>query len=97
MRIGLENSIAKMKEYIAAEEKAYTANKAPLELRAELRGRLDALKAKALARRLAENAILSQLGEDALRLLYTRPTPLDKAAELVTPYEKQLNSKLYIK
>jgi hypothetical protein len=64
-----------VKEYIAKEERAYAVNKAPLELRAELRGRLDALKAKALARGEAENATLSQLAEDAKRLLYTRPTP----------------------
>jgi hypothetical protein len=75
VRISLENWIARVKEYIAKEERAYAVNKAPLELRAELRGRLDALKAKALARGEAENATLSQLAEDAKRLLYTRPTP----------------------
>ena len=95
IQIGLENWMAKAKMYIATEERAYAANKAPLELRAELRGRLDALQAKALARGLAENAILSQLAEDAKRLLYTRPTPLDKAAELVTQYEQELNRKPY--
>jgi hypothetical protein len=95
IQIGLENWIAKAKIYIAKEERAYAANKAPLELRAELRGRLDALQAKALARGLAENAILSQLAENAKRLLYTRPTPLDKAAELVTQYEQELNRKPY--
>lgn len=95
IRIGLENWTAKVKEYIAKEERVYAANKAPLELRAELRGRLDALQAKALARGLAENATLSQLAEDAKRLLYTRPTPLDKAAELVTQYEQELNRKPY--
>jgi hypothetical protein len=95
IQIGLENWTGKAKEYIAKEETVYAANKAPLELRAELRGRLDALQAKALARGLAENAILSQLAENAKRLLYTRPTPLDKAAELVTQYEQELNRKPY--
>lgn len=90
--IGLENWNAKVKEYIAAEQAALTANNAPLQLRQELRGRLDALKAKALARGLAEDPILSELAEKAKQLLYTRPTPLDKAAELVTLYEKHLNS-----
>ena len=89
--IGLENWNAKVKEYIAAEQAALTANNAPLQLRQELRGRLDALKAKALARGLAEDPILSELAEKAKQLLYTRPTPLDKAAELVTLYEKHLN------
>lgn len=97
IRIGLENWTAKVKVYIAAEERAYAANKAPLELRAELRGRLDALQAKALARGMAEDATLSQLAADAKRLLYIRPTPLEKAAELVTQYEKALNRKPYFK
>jgi hypothetical protein len=95
VRVGLENWIAKVKEYIAAEERAYTANRAPLETRQELRGRLDALKAKALARGLAEDAHLSELAENAKQLLYTRPTPLDKAAELVSQYEKRLNRQIH--
>ena len=92
VRVGLENWIVKVKEYITIEEKASTANKAPLETRAELRGRLDALQAKALARGLAEDEILSQLASVAKQLLFTRPTPLDRAAELVSQYEKKLNS-----
>ncbi len=92
VRVGLENWTAKVKEYIAAEEKTYTANKAPLELRQELRGRLDALKIKALARGMAEDATLTELAQKAKQLLYTRPTPLDRAAELVSLYEKRLNS-----
>jgi hypothetical protein len=94
VRVGLENWTAKVKQYIAAEERAYTANRAPLDTRQELRGRLDALKAKALARGLAEDAILTELAQNAKQLLYTRPTPLDKAAELVSQYEKWLNSRL---
>jgi hypothetical protein len=92
VRVGLENWTAKVKEYIAGEERAYTANKAPLQTRAELRGRLDALKVKALARGLAEDATLTELAKESKQLLYTRPTPLDKAAELVSQYEKRLNS-----
>jgi hypothetical protein len=93
VRVGLENWTAKVKQYIAAEERAYTANRAPLDTRQELRGRLDALKAKALARGLAEDAMLTELAQKAKQLLYTRPTPLDKAAELVSQYEKCLNSR----
>lgn len=95
VRVGLENWTAKVKEYIAAEEKACIANKAPLQTRTELRGRLDALKAKALARGLIEDSVLSELAEQAHQLLYTRPTPLDKAAELVSQYEKRLNGHLH--
>lgn len=95
VRVGLDNWTARAKEYIAAEERAWNANKAPVETRQELRGRLDALKAKALARGLAEDAILYELAENAKRLLYTRPTPLDKAAQLVSQYEKRLNNQLH--
>jgi hypothetical protein len=92
VRVGLENWTAKVKEYIAGEERAYTANQAPLQTRQELRGRLDALQVKALARGLAEDATLTELAKESKQLLYTRPTPLDKAAELVSQYEKRLNT-----
>ncbi len=93
--VGLENWTAKVKDYIMAEKRAAQANKAPLETRAELRGRLDALKAKALARKLAEDARLAELAQQAKQLLYTRPTPLEQAAELVSQYEKYLNNQLH--
>ncbi|MDZ8051219.1 MAG: hypothetical protein RMX68_018245 [Aulosira sp. ZfuVER01] len=89
--IGLDNWTNKAKEYMASEQRAYTANSALLESRRELRGRLDALKAKALAKGLIEDTKLSNLAEQAKQLLYTRPTALDKAAELVSQYEKRLN------
>lgn len=90
--VGLNNWITKAKEYIASEQETWEANKTPLDTRQELRGRLDALIAKALARGLVENATLSELAAQAKQLLYTRPTPLAKAAELVSLYEKRLNS-----
>ncbi|NDJ23249.1 hypothetical protein GS682_16720 [Nostoc sp. B(2019)] len=91
--VGLENWTIKTREYIGLEKQAYTANSAPLETRRELRGRLDALKAKALARGLIEDPHLAELAEEAKQLLYTQPTALDKAAELVSRYEKRLNEK----
>lgn len=90
--IGLENWTAKIKEYSAIAQKSYAANQAPLDTRLELRGRLDALQAKALARGLAEDVTLSQLAQQAKKLLFTRPTPLAEASELVSKYEKKLNS-----
>ncbi len=92
VHVGLDNWIAKARESIAIEERAWNANKAPLETRQELRGRLNAFKAKALALGLAEDATLSELANKANQLLYTRPTPLEQAAELVSQYEKRLNS-----
>jgi hypothetical protein len=92
VRVGLENWTTKVKEYIAIEKKAYAANQAPIELRAELRGRLDVLVAKALARGLVEDSILQELGQQAKQILFTRPTPLDQAEELISKYEKRLNN-----
>ncbi len=91
VQVGLENWTTKGKEYFAAVEAAYAANKAPLQTRAELRGRLEALKAKALARGQAEDTTLTELAFQAQQLLYTRPTPLDRAEQLVSQYEKRLN------
>ncbi|MEH1827597.1 MAG: hypothetical protein V7L22_20045 [Nostoc sp.] len=90
--LGLDNWIAKAKEYITVEQQTYTANNTLLQTRRELRGRLDALKAKALARGLIEDINLVDLAQKATQLLYMRPTPLDKASELVSQYEKRLNS-----
>jgi len=91
--VGLDNWTIKAREYIASEQQAYAVNNAPLQTRQELRGRLDALQAKALARRLIEDTILTELALQAKQLLYSRPTPLNKAAELVSQYEKRLNGK----
>ncbi len=92
--VGLDNWTIKAREYIASEQQAYAVNNAPLQTRRELRGRLDALQAKALARGLIEDPILTELALQAKQLLYSRPTPLNKAAELISQYEKRLNGKL---
>ncbi len=92
--VGLDNWTIKAREYIASEQQAYAVNNAPLQTRRELRGRLDALQAKAMARGLIEDSILTELALQAKQLLYSRPTPLNKAAELISQYEKRLNGKL---
>jgi hypothetical protein len=91
--VGLENLTQNINQAIAAEKRAYSANILPIATRQELRGRLDALKAKALARGLSEDVTLITLATQAKQLLYTRPTPLDKAVELVSHYEKRLNGR----
>lgn len=91
--VGLDNWTIKAREYIASEQQAYAVNNAPLQTRRELRGRLEALQAKALARGLIEDSILTELALQAKQLLYSRPTPLNKAAELISQYEKRLNGK----
>lgn len=93
VQVGLENWTTKIKAAIATEQATLAANRAPLDLRRELRGRLDALQAKALARGWAEDPTLSILAQQAKHLLYTRPTPLDQATDLITRYEKHLNQR----
>jgi hypothetical protein len=93
IRVGLENWTANVKAAIAIEQRAIIANCYPLETRRELRGRLEALKAKALARGRAEDPMLADLSAQAKQILYTRPTDLAKAIELVTRYEQHLNDR----
>ncbi|MBE9228833.1 hypothetical protein IQ264_25815 [Phormidium sp. LEGE 05292] len=92
IQVGLENWMVKVKSAIANEQQAVTKNNYPLETRRELRGRLEALKAKALARQKAEDPILSDLAAQAKQILYNRPTDLAKAIEIIKKYEKELNS-----
>lgn len=89
--VGVENWTVKVEAEIAIARQALTANSYPLETCRELRGRLEALKAKALARGQAEDPVLSDLSVQAKQILYTRPTDLAKATELVTQYEKYMN------
>jgi hypothetical protein len=89
--IGLENFTTKVSEHIAIEKKAISTNLLLMQSRQELRGRLDALKAKATAKGYAEDMQLAKLAEQAKQLLYTRPTPLKQAEETVKQYEVLLN------
>jgi hypothetical protein len=91
--VGLENLTQNINQAIAAEKRAYSANLAAIATRQELRGRLDALKAKALARGLSEDVTLINLATQSQQLLYTRPTPLNQAADLISHYEKRLNGR----
>lgn len=91
VKIGLQNWRLRTQEYLSAQQQAYTDNQTALEMRQELRGRLQALQAKALAKGMAENEQLSQIAQQAKNLLYTRPTPLERATQLVSEYEKLLN------
>jgi hypothetical protein len=91
--IGLENWMANITELIEHEERACAENLAPLALRRELRGRLSALKAKALARGVAEDTRLIGIAERAGTLLHARPTPMREAGDLVSQYESKLNGR----
>lgn len=91
--IGLRQWNNAAKECVSNERGAMAANRAPLDLRIELRGRLDALKAKARAYGVAENPELVSLAEQAYELLHSRPTPMDRAPAVVSDYERTLNER----
>jgi len=70
---------------------AEAASRAALAARLELRGRLEALKAKARAYGFAESEAFTELATKAEALLYTRPADLNRAADSVVAYEKMLS------
>ena len=65
-------------------------NRAPLEVRNELRGRLDAFHAKAAGLGRLEDDVLQAWFDEARTELYTAPTDLVRAAELVRSYQAAL-------
>lgn len=90
LRIGLRRWRAEADAALQAEQQSYGAYRTALALRQELRGRLDALRAKARARGCAEEPSLLQRGQQADTLLHSRPTPLRQAQQLVAQYEAEL-------
>ena len=94
VRVGLTNWLSKVQAYTIAAEAALATNQQPLASRQELRGRLDALTAKALAKGQAEDPVLTQLATQARQVLYSSPTDLNLAIALVQKYERQLNQRL---
>jgi hypothetical protein len=66
------------------------ANRAPIERRNQLRGMLKAYQGKARARRALEEDELVALFEGARHELYTAPTDLGIATELITRYQEAL-------
>jgi hypothetical protein len=90
--VGLRNWNMAAQDYVSIDKAALSANRAPLEARNELRGRFDALKAKARAYGVAENHPQIELAKQAEALLFGGPTALDRAAAAVAAYGKSLNS-----
>ena len=91
MRVGLTNWLDRVQRDLITARSALVANRLPLDTRQELRGRLDALTAKALAKGKAEDPILADLAIRSRQVLYTSPTDLNLATSLVKSYEQQLN------
>lgn len=73
-------------------EKVARANAAPLTMRNELRGLLEAFRAKAAANGRAEDGHLADLHTAAREALYTAPCQLDQAEALVREYVQAVNS-----
>jgi hypothetical protein len=91
--IGFENWNSAAQACVSDWERIRGANSAPLELRRELRGRINALKAKAQAYGLEEDGDLRVLASQAETLLYNRPTPIDRARDAVGRYQTLLNER----
>ena len=91
VQVGLTNWLNKMEAYTHTAQAALTANRRPLDTRQELRGRLDALIAKALAKGKAEEPTLADLAAQARQVLYSSPTALNLGTDLVRKYEQHLN------
>lgn len=70
----------------ATAQEILTANETPYQSRNELRGLLDALKAKAAASGLAEDPQCTRLYGEARDLLYTAPCDLGGAGAAVSRY-----------
>jgi hypothetical protein len=91
VRVGLTNWLSKVQANQISAESALRTNRLPLDTRQELRGRLDALTAKALAKGKVEDPILTDLAIQARQVLYASPTDLNLATDLVRSYEQRLN------
>ena len=88
--VGLRNWEKAAAEQAAQERNAAAAYRAPVEARNELRGRLNALKAKARAYGIAEISAVTEQAQRAETLLFARPTDMRQAAAAVAGYERCL-------
>ncbi len=67
---------------------------APLAVRAELRGRLDAYKAKVAQHGLAEDSLLIERYDTARRMLWSAPCDLRAAEDAVLRYQRAVQEAL---
>jgi hypothetical protein len=78
------------RDALAEAQRALAANQAPIATRDELRGRLDAYRAKAHRLGLLEDARVAGLYARAQSALFTAPTDLTEAQQLVLQYQQAL-------
>jgi hypothetical protein len=89
-RAALEQWRTRARSLLDQERLITAENRALLETRGELRGLLDAYQAKAKQLGLIEDPELSAMFDQAHDALYTAPTDLGQAAELVRSYQQAL-------
>ncbi|MGC3003665.1 hypothetical protein ACPF8X_36160 [Streptomyces sp. G35A] len=84
----LESLEQKAEDELLRARESLTAVTAPLAVRAELRGRLDAYKAKVSRLGLAEDPVLVERYEKARRMLWSAPCDLRAAEQAVLRYQR---------
>ncbi|WP_381565291.1 hypothetical protein [Streptomyces eurythermus] len=84
----LESLEEKAEEELLRARESLTAVTAPLAVRAELRGRLDAYKAKVARHGLAEDPLLVEHYDAARRMLWSAPCDLRVAEQAVLRYQR---------
>jgi len=88
--VGLTNWTAQTVNRKSAADSAFQANDALLRERRDMRGLVEALRARAAAEKRAEDAELMQLFATVSKLLYMRPTPMTEARQLVKQYQDKV-------
>ncbi|GGW27913.1 coiled-coil domain-containing protein [Streptomyces caelestis] len=84
----LESLEEKAEDELLRARESLTAVTAPLAVRAELRGRLDAYKAKVARHGFAEDTLLIERYEKARRMLWSAPCDLRAAEQAVLRYQQ---------
>ncbi|WP_086561922.1 hypothetical protein [Streptomyces africanus] len=84
----LESLEQKAEDELLRARESLTAVTAPLAVRAELRGRLDAYKAKVARHGFAEDSLLVERYEKARRMLWSAPCDLRAAEQAVLRYQQ---------
>ncbi|WP_149548465.1 hypothetical protein [Streptomyces marokkonensis] len=90
----LESLEQKAEDELLRARQSLTAVTAPLAVRAELRGRLDAYKAKVARHGLAEDPLLVERYEKARRMLWSAPCDLRAAEQAVLRYQQAASEQL---
>ncbi|MFJ8998420.1 hypothetical protein ACIRG8_08740 [Streptomyces sp. NPDC102359] len=90
----LESLEQKAEDELLRARESLTAVTAPLAVRAELRGRLDAYKAKVSRHGLAEDPLLVERYEKARRMLWSAPCDLRAAEQAVLRYQQAVSELL---